>query len=503
MAFSVIIPAAGEATRLRPLTTSISKAMVPVNGKPCIDFILERLLREPQVGLIVIVDGWRKDIREYVERRYGDRVKFVRQNVLNGPAQAIRLGMNQYDLDDSVVVWLGDAIILDEEVPFGTDFLMTTEPTDQSLWCIWDGAVGYHNKPRVPVEGKALVGLYSFDDASVAKRAFANEDAYEISDGLRTYSEMRGSAFADLPAQQWYDIGEPRTYHETKARLLNRKARAFNTFSYDHEFGLLTKAPRLSDRRTTDSVETIEAEKAWYSSLSREQGMFVPRTFPNESGITMTLSPGVLLSDVLLYDDVPVSTWRYIVGKLVHVMGTYFHSEPPTLVDLKNFERDRDAMWIDKTAHRLSKTSLSVAVKDGLMGWASTVAQAARPVGAVHGDLHLGNVMYDPQTDRITLLDPRGRYGDRVTKAGDDHYDWCKLAHDMYFGYYSLVANSQFNTMSKEVFMEVAPRERINNILKGGLLLLATAIPLHYEDRMRQQRMMQVVMDNFELMMGK
>jgi streptomycin 6-kinase len=124
------------------------------------------------------------------------------------------------------------------------------------------------------------------------------------------------------------------------------------------------------------------------------------------------------------------------------------------------------------------------------------MVHVARPVGAMHGDLHLGNVLYDPQTDRLTLLDPRGKFGWSPGKSGDALYDWAKLAHDMYFGYYALVANAAPNPISRKIFLEVAPKDDINIIIQGGLLLIATAIPLHYEDEARQERMRRLVIDN-------
>lgn len=495
--FSVIIPAAGSATRLRPLTTSMSKAMVPINGKPCIDFILDRVLREPNVGKIVIVDGALDDIRNHVGRRYGDRVTFVKQGELLGPRHAIEVGMNAVELDEHVVVWLGDAIILDEDVVFGLDFLMTIEAEDQSPWCVWggQGTLQYVNKPKSTVPGaRALVGLYSFSDAKAARIAFTFTHGYDISDALLAY-ERTGRLFHDLPAKEWYDIGEPRTYHETRAKLLNRKARAFNTFDYDADLGLLTKRPATPD---SAYVNTILSEKKWYEELTKEQSMFVPRTFPCEHGLSMTFSSGILLSDLLLYDDIPESTWSYIIRRLVNVVEKYFHSERMPLERMVRFNADAVIMWYEKTQSRLQGAGFESDVVEALMELARQMARAARPVGAIHGDLHLGNVLYDPQTDRLTLLDPRGRFGDTYGKSGDALYDWAKLAHDMYFGYYALVANATPNPLSKKIFLEVAPRDDINIITKGGLLLIATAIPLHYEDEARQERMRRLVIDNID-----
>ena len=44
-----LLLAAGFGTRLRPLSTNVSKAMVPVNKKPCIQYILDKLDNAEQI----------------------------------------------------------------------------------------------------------------------------------------------------------------------------------------------------------------------------------------------------------------------------------------------------------------------------------------------------------------------------------------------------------------------------------------------------------------------
>ena len=46
----VIIPAAGEAKRIRLLSDSLSKALIPVNGKPIISWIFDELKEIPKAG---------------------------------------------------------------------------------------------------------------------------------------------------------------------------------------------------------------------------------------------------------------------------------------------------------------------------------------------------------------------------------------------------------------------------------------------------------------------
>ena len=122
MKYNVIIPAAGEGTRLRPLSTNVSKAMVPVNKKPCIQYILDKLDNAEQ---IVIVDGKFDDIRNYVKDI--PNVDCVKQENLLGPRDAIALGVKQLkDTERPLVVWLGDTIVQDGW-KFGSDFLLVRE----------------------------------------------------------------------------------------------------------------------------------------------------------------------------------------------------------------------------------------------------------------------------------------------------------------------------------------------------------------------------------------
>src|SRR6056297_2791924 len=210
MAVNLIIPAAGEATRLRPLTSNTSKVMVRVNGKPTIDYILEQAYKLADINEIVVVDGALDDTRQYCEKKHPN-VKFVRQEELNGPRFAIELGM---------------------------DFLLCKNVDDHSSWCMWDGNE-FYNKPNQTIDnGVALVGLYSFSDGLQAKVAMSWCKGPEISEFLENYGY-----FQCVMTNHWYDIGQLNTYHRTSAALLNRKARAFNNLSYDHELGTITKTP--------------------------------------------------------------------------------------------------------------------------------------------------------------------------------------------------------------------------------------------------------------------
>lgn len=488
--FNVIIPAAGAATRLRPLSSNTSKIMVRVNGKPCLDYIIEGL--GDNVNKIVIVDGEFNDIREYCKIRH-PHIKFAKQPMLNGPRDAISCGMNTIsDYSIPVVVWLGDAIILEKDLPLGSNFLLTKSVEDHSAWCMWDGKK-YYNKPKTPVEDSvALVGLYSFKDGAAAKAAFSEATGYDISEALTLYETYTRESFNSVLTNKWYDIGDLPNYYKTCAALLNLKARAFNRLDYNAELGTICKSPDYHDEH---SVKTLKAEKMWYDNLTPEQSMFTPRILPSKTHLIMSYESGILLSDLMLYENLADSTWDYILDKVFKIKTKYFNCESNDMEFIENFSALSKSMWIDKSKSRLDSIDFSYENKTKLIDISTKVHRSTKPIFGMHGDLHFGNILYNQQTDQFKFIDPRGNYGDKLGNEGDDLYDWAKLAHDLYHGYNSMVSNVPQNIYLKEAFKrKLAEYDLpVDLILNAGLLLLATCISLHKDDPNRQLRIKKYV----------
>lgn len=489
---NIVIPAAGEATRLRPLTSNCSKAMVRIHGKPAIEYIIDSIYKNTtDIGEIVIVDGKHNDIREWAAKSiYSDDIRCVKQGSLNGPRDAIHVGIQALSNKDlPLVVWLGDAIILDDNLPLGTDFLLTKEVEDHFAWCMWDGK-DFFNKPSSTVPNAvALVGLYSFKNGFSADYAFSNTSEYDISFSLEKYARSVGNQFNRVNTNKWYDIGDIASYHRTCAEFLTFKARTFNSFKYDPELNVVTKVPQYT---SSFAVETVMHEKKWYAGLNSKQKMFVPKVLDDDYGLSLSYESGTLLSDLFIHEDISNSTIDYLIEKVVLAIRNHFHTQP-SLEFLKTFGTNAELMWIQKTNDRLkSVTRLSPAVKEFYKDVAARCMARAQPVQAMHGDLHFQNVLYNPYNDSITLLDPRGEYGKHIGCGGDHMYDLCKLSHDLYHGYSSMFQNKPYPKYVSESFSKIIRKHYANDyqeIIDGGALLIATCIPLHYDSEKRQTHM--------------
>ena len=79
-----VILAAGRGTRMRPLTETTPKPLVPVNGKPILDYIIEALPNEID-EVILVTNYLEEQIKEYYGSEWGGcRFKYVTQETPSG-----------------------------------------------------------------------------------------------------------------------------------------------------------------------------------------------------------------------------------------------------------------------------------------------------------------------------------------------------------------------------------------------------------------------------------
>jgi aminoglycoside phosphotransferase family enzyme len=225
--------------------------------------------------------------------------------------------------------------------------------------------------------------------------------------------------------------------------------------------------------------------------------MFVPKVLDDDYGLSLSYESGTLLSDLFIHEDISKSTIDYLIEKVVLSVRNNFHQRP-SLEFLKDFSSNANAMWIQKTTERLNKSGLSSSEQGYYGRIAERCMNRAEPVLAMHGDLHFGNILYNPYNDSITLLDPRGEYGNHVGCGGDHLYDLCKLSHDLYHGYNSLFQSKAYPKYVRESFSKIIRKyysKEYREIIDGGALLIATAIPLHYDSSIRQEQMKEYVIE--------
>ena len=111
-----MILAAGEGTRLRPLTSNTPKPLLLVAGKPFLTHVLEAL-REAGVTEVTILVGWKANrIKEF----YGDgnelgmSITYLEQKERLGTADAVRFA--QSITDEPFICLNGDVVVSGEDL---------------------------------------------------------------------------------------------------------------------------------------------------------------------------------------------------------------------------------------------------------------------------------------------------------------------------------------------------------------------------------------------------
>lgn len=108
----VAILAGGLATRLRPITETIPKAMVPINGKPFLEYQIDFLKKSGVTDLVLCVGHLSEQIEQYFDDGHtrGVTIRYVRDGkTLLGTAGALKRAEDQ--LEEVFFVMYGDSYL--------------------------------------------------------------------------------------------------------------------------------------------------------------------------------------------------------------------------------------------------------------------------------------------------------------------------------------------------------------------------------------------------------
>lgn len=233
-----LILSAGEGTRMRPLTLTKPKTMLPVAGKPIIQYNIEAL-RDCGITDILLIVGYKEEIvKEYFKDGSDLKVNisYCTQENLDGTANAISYGRDF--IKDSLIVLNGD-IILDSEIlgeiiedyeNSNVDTLMVIkEVEDPSSFGVveldGDKVTNIVEKPKKEEALSNLIntGIYIFNKDifdKIDKTEESPRGEYEITDSLFMQIEDGKVIKGHKTEKEWMDIGRPWELIEINEQLL-------------------------------------------------------------------------------------------------------------------------------------------------------------------------------------------------------------------------------------------------------------------------------------------
>jgi glucose-1-phosphate thymidylyltransferase len=246
-----LILAGGEGTRLRPITHTSAKQLVPVANKPILFYGIEHMAAAGIHDIGIVVGDTADEIREAVGtgERFGVRVTYIPQAAPLGLAHCVLIA-HDFLGDDDFVVYLGDNLLqqgltgfvdrfeaarLRAQTPTldGADdtpsaqILLCRVPDPQRFGVAEVDASGrvlrLVEKPAQPASDLALVGVYLFDKSvHEAVRAItpSARGELEITDAIQWLIDHHHRVDHEVLDGWWLDTGKKDPLLESNRRVL-------------------------------------------------------------------------------------------------------------------------------------------------------------------------------------------------------------------------------------------------------------------------------------------
>lgn len=209
-----IIVAGGHGSRLYPMTQFTHKTLLPLCGRPIIDYVISTIRHAGIEEITIIGNKFIDKIRDHV----GNDVNYVLEVEPKGVAPALQLAREGNERCP-LLIWFSDNITnidLKTDIEKFTEgaILLTREvenPRDFGIAIFEDGKiVDVVEKPESPEGNLAIGGIYIFDERFWQRLdSVQDSSTFSISEVTRQYLVEGSARIISVGEETWIDCGTP------------------------------------------------------------------------------------------------------------------------------------------------------------------------------------------------------------------------------------------------------------------------------------------------------
>ena len=209
-----IVVAGGHGSRLYPMTKFTHKTLLPLSGRPIIDYVLSTIRSAGITDITIIGNKFIDKIREHV----GDDVNYVLEVEPKGVANALQLARDGNE-GAPLLIWFSDNItnidLTQDLKEFSSGAILLTRevenPSDFGIAVVDNGEiVDVVEKPSNDIGNLAIGGIYIFDETFWSRLDLVqNKDNFSISDVTKQYLSERNVKIISVGENTWIDCGTP------------------------------------------------------------------------------------------------------------------------------------------------------------------------------------------------------------------------------------------------------------------------------------------------------
>jgi glucose-1-phosphate thymidylyltransferase len=234
-----LVLSGGKGTRLRPLTFTLAKQLIPVANKPILGYVLDQVAQTDidDVGLIITQETGNY-VKEYVKdgSEWGLKVNYIVQEPL-GLAHAVKTAKD-FLQKESFVMCLGDNLqglgivgLVDRFEKKNLDALIllkeVEDPTRFGVAQLDDkcNVMRLVEKPKKPISNLAIVGTYLFSNrihVAIDQIKPSQRGELEITDAIQKMIDLGFKVKAELLETWWLDTGKKDDILSANATILDQ-----------------------------------------------------------------------------------------------------------------------------------------------------------------------------------------------------------------------------------------------------------------------------------------